>query len=309
MIVTLTINPAIDRNVTADRLVFEDRAYIVSTTVSAGGRGINASCVINSFGRPTKAVLTCGGDSGRRLDGLLANCGFPVIAVPVASETRTNLTITDRHGLTVKLNEVGAPLHKEELDRIEQVVEENLAGASWLMLCGSVPPGVPAGFYAKLIRSAQRADVSTLLDTDGEALREGIEAGPTAVAPNQHETERLLSRALLTRNQFLEAALAVREMGAQSVIMSLGSRGAIGAAEECLVEVLPPRIDSVCPIGAGDAMAAAFIWALDRNNDFPDAVRWGVAAGTASARLPGLSFASLAQTEEIYRQVEVRRAA
>jgi fructose-1-phosphate kinase PfkB-like protein len=97
-------------------------------------------------------------------------------------------------------------------------------------------------------------------------------------------------------------------MGANSVILSLGSRGAIGASAKSLVEALPPRVDAVCPIGAGDALAAAFTWAMARKDNFEDAVRWGVAAGTASAILPGVSFASLAQTEAVYKQVEMRAA-
>ena len=308
MIVTLTINPAIDHNVMADRLVFEDRAYILSTADTAGGRGINASCVIQSFGGQTLAIVTSGGQSGELLQKYMCGCGFPLEVVPIANEIRTNLTITDRQGLTVKLNHPGPPLSQIELDRVEAAVERKLEGASWLMICGSVPPGVPPGFYSKLVRMAHKHGVKSLLDTDGEALIEGVESGPTVVAPNQQEAERLLNTALITRSHFLDAAARIRQMGPQSVILSLGSRGAIGVSERGAIEVVPPRVDAVCPIGAGDALAAAFVWAMDNNSDFADALRWGVAAGSASARLPGVTFASLAQTREIYPRVEVREA-
>ncbi|MFB3825969.1 MAG: 1-phosphofructokinase family hexose kinase [Bryobacteraceae bacterium] len=307
MIVTLTINPAIDRTVTVDRLAFEDRSYILSTSESPGGRGINASCVIHSFAGCTLAVVTIGGETGQRLEAQLRGCGFPVAAVPIRNQIRTNLTITDKHGLTVNLNEAGPRLDKQEVSRLEKMVRSKLDGAGWLMLCGSLPPGVPPGIYARLIAMARQKKVKTMLDTDGEALREGIDARPTVVTPNQQEAERLLSRALLTRMHFLDAADRIRAMGAESVVLSLGSRGAIGAFESGMLEVLPPRIDAVCPIGAGDALAAAYVWAISRNPDTADAVRWGVAAGTASARLPGMRFANLQQTTEVYRQVEVRR--
>jgi len=91
------------------------------------------------------------------------------------------------------------------------------------------------------------------------------------------------------------------------VVLSLGSRGAVAAASAGMLEAVPPRVDAVCPIGSGDAMAAAYTWAMTRKSDTADALRWGVAAGTASARLPGMRFATLPQSEEIYRQVEVRR--
>jgi len=312
LIVTLTLNPAIDRTIGVDRLAFEDRAYIKSSRESAGGRGLNASCVVHSFGGCTTAVLASGGESGKRLETLLGCCGHRVLIVPVKHETRTNLTITDRHGLTVNLNEEGPELGKVEIARFERVVRATLEklkdpAASWLMICGSIPPGVPHGFYGKLVAMARERKVRTLLHTGGEALLHGVEASPTVVTPNQQEAERLLGRNLLTRTHYLEAAAAIRSMGPESVVLSLASRGAVGAFPTGIVEALPPRVDTLCPIGAGDALAAAYVWAMSRGSDPTDALRWGVAAGTASARLPGVSFASLAQTEEIYRKVEMRR--
>jgi len=308
LIVTLTINPAIDRIISIDRLAFEDRAYINSSRESAGGRGINVSSVIHSFGGETLAVLISGGDSGKRLEGLLGKCGYRIAVVPVQNEIRTNLTITDKHGLTVNLNEPGPPLGKAEVARVERVVRETLDHASWLAICGSIPPGVPPAFYGKLISMARQKKVKTLLHADGDALREGIAARPTVVSPNQQEAGRLLGQTLLTRTHYLEAAERIRQLGAESVVLTLGSRGAVGAFADGLMEALPPRIDAVCPIGAGDALMAAYAWARERRTSVADALRWGVAAGTASARLPGMNFASLAQAREIYRQVEIRRA-
>ncbi len=137
LIVTLTINPAIDRILSVDRLAFEDRAYINSIRQSAGGRGLNASSVIHSFGGQTQAVLISGGASGKRLEALLQGCGYPIVVVPVKNAVRTNLTITDKQGLTVNLNEVGPALTGPELARVERAVRQALDGADWLMLCGS----------------------------------------------------------------------------------------------------------------------------------------------------------------------------
>jgi 1-phosphofructokinase family hexose kinase len=308
LIVTLTINPAIDRIFSVDRLAFEDRSYINSIRESAGGRGINASRVIQAFGGETRAVLISGGDSGKRLEEHLAGCGYPTTLVPIQNDIRTNLTITDKHGLTVNLNETGPTLAKSEVTRVERAVRDSLAEASWLLLCGSLPPGVPTSFYGQLIAMARQKKVKTLLHADGHALREGIEQQPTVVAPNQQEAERLLGRTLLTRTHYLEAAVQIRAMGAESVVLSLGSRGAIGAFADGLVEAVPPRVDAVCPIGSGDALTAAFVWSSVRKSNPVEALRWGVAAGTASARLPGMNFATLRQVEEVYREVEMRRA-
>jgi len=290
-----------------DRLAFEDRAYIKSAHDSPGGRGINSSVVVHSFGGKTLAVLISGGDTGKRLEKLLGDFGFPIQVVPIARDIRTNLTITDRHGLTVNLNEIGPEISKAEVQAVEQTVKKALEKATWLLICGSIPPGVPHELYGKLIAMARRKKVKSLLHADGPALREGIEARPTVVTPNQKEAERLLGRTLLTRSQYLEAAEQIRTMGAESVALSLGSRGAVGAWAGGLIEALPPRVDVLCPIGAGDAMGAAYAWALEQKDDPADALRWGVAAGTASARLAGMNFATLEQTRDMYRQVEMRR--
>jgi len=306
LILTLTLNPAIDQNVQADRLVFEDRAYILSTSETAGGRGINASMVLHSFGAKTKAITASGGKNGKRFEELMQQEGFPVEYVKIKNNLRGNLTIVDKQGLAVKLNERGPLIQATELAKFEKTVVENLNGARWLMLCGSLPPGVPADFYARIIRQAQQRNVQTLLDTDGDALLHALEAGPSAVAPNQAEAERLLNRALITRQHFQDAARRIVAMGAKWVVLSLGSRGAVGASESVLVEAVPPLIDAVCPIGAGDALAAAFTWAIAEGKPFEEAVRWGVAAGTASAALPGISFANMHQTQQIYSRVELR---
>jgi 1-phosphofructokinase family hexose kinase len=294
--------------ISVDRLAFEDRAYINSTRESAGGRGINASCVIHSFGGKTLALLISGGNAGKRLQEHMECDGMAFQVVPIENEIRTNLTITDKHGLTVNLNEAGPTLSKAEVARVEKVVEGTLDRATWLMVCGSTPPGVPPSFYGRLIAAARKKKVKTLLHADGEALRQGIEERPTVVTPNQQEADRLLGRTLLTRTHYLEAAERIRTMGPESVVLSLGSRGAVGAFREGIFEALPPRVDAVCPIGAGDALSAAYAWAMGRKNNGVEALRWGVAAGTASARLPGVTFASLEQTQEMYKQVELRRS-
>jgi 1-phosphofructokinase family hexose kinase len=308
LILTVTINPSVDRNIEVDRLVFEDRAYILSRSDSAGGRGMNASRVLHSFGAKTLAIVTSGGINGPRLEKLAAKSGFPVKVVPIHNEIRVNLTITDKQGLAIRLNERGPKIAPEELTRMEKVVENRLESASWLMLCGSIPPGVSSDFYTKLIRMARERKVKTLLDTDSDALLHGIESGPTVVSPNQPEAERLLNRALITRAQFLEAATRIKAMGAEAVLLSLGGRGVVAVNENQLLEVIPPRTDAVSPLGAGDALAAAYVWAATKKKDFADCVRWAVAAGTASAMQPGLVFANLDQTKEVYKSVEVRRA-
>ncbi len=307
-ILTFTVNPALDRIITVDRLVFEDRAYIQSTTEAAGGRGINAARVLTSFGANVVAITTSGREIGRKFEEHLAHDSFGKEIVKIRNGIRINLTISDRRGLSIKLNEVGPQLSLPEQKRLIKAAEKHLPEASWLMLCGSVPPEMDTHFYTQLIELAAKHNVETLLDTDGDALLHGLEAGPTIVKPNQSEAERLLNTALITRTQLVEAVQRIKSLGAKSVVLSLGSRGAIAAtSSEGVLEVLPPSVDALSPIGAGDAMSAALVWALEQGNPFSEALRWGVAAGTASSKLPGITLANLEQTREIYQQTQIKR--
>ncbi len=309
MIVTLTLNPAIDRSIGVDHLAFEDRAYIQSSSESAGGRGLNSSRLIHSFGGDTLALTIAGGESGARMLTYLRRYGFRSRSVVVHNEIRTNLTITDQRGLSVNLNERGPELTSAEVQKIERSVLRALDRAKWLLLCGSLPPGVPSSFYANLIGLARKKRVRTLLHASGEALKEGIAARPSVVTPNQSEAERLLDRSLLTRIQCLEAAAEIRALGPDSVVLSLASRGAVAAFPDGLFEAIAPQIEAVCPIGSGDALTAGFTWRMNKGRaTFAEALRWGVAAGTASALLPGMTFASLTDTEAMYQRIEVRRA-
>jgi 1-phosphofructokinase family hexose kinase len=307
-ILTLTVNPALDRITTVDRLVFEDRAYIESTTEAAGGRGINAARVLTSFGAQAIAITTSGREVGRKFEERLQADTFGKEIVKIRNGIRINLTISDRQGLSIKLNERGPVLSQTEQDKLLKATEKLLPDASWLMLCGSLPPGMDNHFYTKLLKLAAKHKVETFLDTDSEALLHGLEGHPTIVKPNQSEAERLLNTALITRSQLIDAVQRIKGLGAESVVLSLGSRGAVAAtSSEGVLEITPPAVDALCPIGAGDAMSAAIVWSLERSDSLGDALRWGVAAGTASALLPGIELANLEQTKKIYGETSITR--
>ena len=305
MILTLTVNPAIDCTYTTDRISYEDRVYVRSSFEQAGGKGINAAHVIQALGAEVLALATAGGATGKLLTALLETSQLPVSLIPIRHPIRRNLTISDQQGLTIKLDEAGPQISSGEEKRIEEAAREKLEGASWLMLCGSLPPGMSVDFYARLIEMAREKGVSTLLDTGGEALRLGIQARPTVVKPNRQEAERLLNRSLMTRYQAVEAMGEIAALGVDTVVLSLGSDGALGVSGEGRYHVLAPEIRQACPIGAGDALAATFVWALSRNEPFVEALRWGVAAGTAAAATPGTSFASSTETRQMRERVQV----
>jgi 1-phosphofructokinase family hexose kinase len=307
MILTLTVNPAIDQTVSTDRIHYEDRIYVRSSFEQAGGKGINAAQVIHGLGAPVLALATCGGEPGARFRELLDATQLPVKLIPIQNSIRRNLTISDLNGLTIKLDEAGPEISAAEEQAIVEAVTRQLEDASWLLLCGSLPPGLSPDFYARLIEAARHKNVNTLLDTGGEALHLGLRARPTIVKPNRPEAERLLDRALLTRHQAIDALHDILALGPEAVVLSLGSEGALGTSGNGTYHALAPEIRQACPIGAGDALAATCVWALSENHSFPDALQWGVAAGTAAAATPGTSFASLSETQQMKERVQVEK--
>lgn len=306
MIVTLTLNPAIDLALSTDRIVYDDRSFILGEQESAGGKGINAARVIHSYGGEVHAIATRGGQLGGRFEELLRGDELSTTLIPVEGETRRNLAVTDEQGLTIKLDHVGAPLTAAELGAVDKAVCAKLPSARWLMLTGSQPPDVPVEFFAQLIQRAHEHGVPTLLDSTGQALRQGLGAKPAVAKPNRPEAERLLGRTLLSRAHAASAAQEIQQMGAETVILSLGSQGVIAAWAEGLLTAVSPSVETGCPIGAGDVLAATYVWALTEGESFPDALRWAVAAATAAAALPGLSFAGLNEIQPLRERVELR---
>ncbi len=306
MILTLTLNPAVDLTFSTDRIVYDDRSLILAENEYAGGKGINAAQVIHAYGGEVHAIATVGGETGRRFAELLDASRIPVTLIPVSGETRRNIAVTDQQGLTVKLDHEGTPVSDAELSLIEKTVCEKLPHAKWLMLTGSLSPGVAADFYAKLIEKAKQYKVPAMFDTSGEALRLGLAAKPSVAKPNRPEAERLLDRTILSHSQAILAVEEIRRMGAERLILSLGSQGAIAAWEEGMLRAVPPTVQTGCPLGAGDVLAATCVWALSQEMPFPEAFHWAAAAATVAAAKPGLTFGPLEEVEQMRRRVEVR---
>ena len=306
MIVTLTLNPSIDVTLTTERIVYDDHSFVLAEQEHAGGKGVNAAHVIHAYGGKVHAIATCGGERGERFERLLDQAGIERTLILVAGETRRNFAVNDRQGLTIKVDQVGERLHAEDVRSIEQAVTEKLPDADWLLLTGSRPPGVPADFFARMIRLASEQQVPTLLDSSGESLRLGLAAHPAVAKPNRPEAERLLDRTLFSQAQSAAAAREIREMGSDKVLLSLASQGVIAAWEEGLLAAVPPSLETGCPIGAGDVLAATYVWALTQGESFVDALRWAVAAATAAVGRPGLEFAPLSEIELLRERVEIR---
>jgi 1-phosphofructokinase len=286
-VVTVTPNPSVDRTILVDGVATGAVNRALGSRVDPGGKGVNVSRALTAHGRPTTAVLPLGGPEGTMLRALLADAGVTVAAVPIRGATRSNISLVRPDGTTTKINEPGPQLDAEEAERFfASVVAELGRSPEWLVASGSLPPGLGAEFYARLVGAGREFGVPVAIDTTHGPLVAAAAAGADLLKPNDEELAQAVGRRLVTLGDVLRAAEELRAPDGQ-VIVSLGARGAllVDAAGATLASVAAhSQRDPVSTVGAGDSLLAGFLHAGTRD---VAALAAGVAWGTAAVALPG----------------------
>ncbi len=284
MIVTLTLNPSLDRTIEVAAL---ERGRVLRATharVDPGGKGVNVSRALLANGFASLAVLPCGGDEGLHLMRLLESAGVPLKTVPIVGHTRSNVTIAEPDGTITKINEPGPVLSPHEFDTITACVLLTAASAEWVVACGSMPPGLPEQAFADLCRRLVAAGVNVAVDTSGDTLREAAKAGVALLKPNREELAEVVGATLSTRGAIIEAAQQLRAWGAGAVLASLGADGAVLVDEDGVLFGESPVTKPRSSVGAGDALLAGFLAAGARG---AGALAVALAWGAAAVSLPG----------------------
>lgn len=290
MIVTLTLNPSLDRAVEVDRLVPGAVNRATEARLDPGGKGVNVSRALLAAGVPSRAVLPVGGPEGDQLVRLLTAEGVGVSAVLVGGRTRSNLTLAEPDGTITKINEPGPTLTDEELDWVVDAVLSATGSADWVAACGSLPPGIPDDFYARLCLRLGSAGTSVAVDTSGAALLEAVAARPSLVKPNGEELAEAVGSPLGSVGDAVEAAQVLRANGAQVVLVSLGADGALLVSDDGVVSGECPVAEPRSTVGAGDALLAGF---LAGGAHGPAALAEGLAWAAAAVALPGSRMPTL----------------
>ncbi|OLF13536.1 1-phosphofructokinase [Actinophytocola xanthii] len=284
MIVTLTLNPSLDRTIEIARLTRGSLTRATATRLDPGGKGVNVSRALAAHGIRTRAVVPCGGPEGEQLTALLGLEGIDVAAVAVAGHTRSNVSLAEPDGTVTKINEPGGSLRPEDLERVTESVLTEAAGADWVVASGSLPPGVPDGYYGRLGRQLTGLGVRFAVDTSGPALAGALDAGPALVKPNRDELAESVGFRIDTVADAVRAAEAVRAAGAEAVLASLGADGAVLVDREGVRWGESPVDRGRSAVGAGDAMLAGYLAGQTSGEDaLIEALSWGAAA----VRLPG----------------------
>ncbi|MET7764388.1 1-phosphofructokinase family hexose kinase [Streptomyces sp. NPDC005393] len=313
MILTVTLNTALDITYRVPQLRPHTTHRVTEVTERPGGKGLNVARVLAALGHDTVVTGFAGGVTGTVLRELLTGLAGPGdgqgtprgeitdALVPIAGTTRRTIGVVDgATGDTTQLNEPGPLVTSPEWSAFLTTYTRLLSGASAVALCGSLPPGVPVGTYAQLVREAHAADVPTLLDTSGEPLRRGIAARPHMVKPNADELAGLTGS-----TDPLRAARDARRRGARAVAASLGADGMLVVTSQGSWHAAPPRRLAGNPTGAGDAAVAGLLSGLVEEVPWPDRLARAVALSAAAVRAPAAGEFDRAAYDELLGRVEV----
>jgi 1-phosphofructokinase family hexose kinase len=287
MIVTVTLNAAIDRTLMVPNFQLGQRHRASVGITSAGGKGINIARAARRLGVPVVCTGLAGGRNGTLLVEELTNEGILNDFVRIRGESRTSTAVLDpTSNVYTEINEWGPEVADDELDVLREKLVYLAQGADYIVFAGSLPRGVDPGIYAELIRESNRRGLMTVLDSEGEALRFGIEADPYLVAPNLREAEALVGHEFVDEEDLSTGLDEIAELGARNVIITLdtGCYGLFRAerAEDVRLRARAPRLEAVSTVGAGDTLLAGFIAARMGGRSYEDALRSAVAASAAS---------------------------
>ncbi|TFB54784.1 1-phosphofructokinase family hexose kinase [Cryobacterium tagatosivorans] len=304
MIITLTPNPSLDRTIELGApLARGEVQRAVATHQEPGGKGVNICRALEASAVPSLAILP--GDADDAVLLALAAHGIPHLGLPIGAALRSNVAITEPDGTTTKVNEPGPTLTAQQhLDLVELVLQQ-AEGASWLVLAGSLPPGLPVDFYAELTRELRRrfgaAAPKVAIDSSGAPLAAAVAAAPDLIKPNAEELAELtgIPDPDGLENDPLVAVEAARRLvagGVGAVLATLGSRGAVLVKAEGAWLATSPRIVARSTVGAGDSSLAGYLLSEIAGASAPDCLRQAVAHGAAAAALPGSTVPALEQT-------------
>ena len=307
-ILTVTLNPSIDVSAATPTVTTEHKLRCTDVRRDAGGGAINVARVLTRLGADCQALYPLGGVLGQMLRRLLEEDGISSIALDIAEETRESFTVLERaSGREYRFVLSGPQLAEAEwqacLDRVAAMSEP----PGYVVASGSLPPGAPEDFYARLARIVRARGGRMVLDASGPALAAALEEGVYLVKPNLRELRELTGESLEDEQAWDRAAGDLVKAGkAEVVALSLGPRGALLAAQGIRLRApaIPVKIAST--VGAGDSFLAAMVWRLASGSSLEDAFRYGIAGGTAALLAPGTSLAHKDDIERLAIKVELQ---
>lgn len=304
MILTLTINPALDIYSQVEKVIPDEKLRCEKAKTDPGGGGVNVSRVIKRLGGESTAVFTCGGYTGNIFRTLLEQEGITQDAVEVANSLRQNVAITEiSSGELYRFGFPGPDLSETEYEDV--LTKLNLyKKADFWVASGSLPPGVPNDFYSRVAAKARENEVRFILDTSGKAYSGILEEGAYLLKPNMNELEDLIGEKSRDEKDREDLLLEVLEKyPIEVIILSLGAKGALLATAGRVRHYPAPSVEHISSIGAGDSMVAGIVHSLSQDMDLEKAVLYGLACGSATIKSPGTELLQKKDVEILYKNL------
>lgn len=302
-IATLTLNPALDKSTAIDSLKPEKKLRCDEPRFDPGGGGINVSRAIKILAGESLAIYAAGGYEGEKLKELLNDEGIKQEIIAMDKPTRENLVVFERTTSNqYKFGMPGSNLSESEIKKCMDTIKNLPVEVEYLVLSGSLPPGVPYDLYGKLAEIARNKKIKCIVDTSGKALVKAAEAGVYLMKPNLGELSELAGKEEISGIEQEEIAKKlIKEGKAEILIVSLGPRGAMLITKDIIEYIVPPTVKQSSTVGAGDSMLGSLILSLSRGDSLEDALKWGVAAGTAATITPGTELCRKKDVENIFK--------
>lgn len=302
-IVTLTPNPAIDVSTSVDEIWPVRKLRCTEARRDPGGGGINVARVVRRLGGLVSAIYPAGGSTGNLLRRLVEREGIQSFAIPVAEETRESFTVLDqKSGQQYRFVLPGSTLSETDWRACLNALETMQTSPPFIVCSGSLPPGMPDDFYARVARFAKARGSKVILDTSGEPLASALREGVYALKPNLRELQEFVNAPLTDERSWLAAGRRLIESGAAEIIaLTLAEKGSLLITRDGALRANVPAVEVVSTVGAGDSFVGGLVWALASGHSTDEAFRWGVAAGTAAVLNPGTE---LSHADDVARLVE-----
>ncbi|MDP2106647.1 MAG: 1-phosphofructokinase family hexose kinase [Desulfobulbaceae bacterium] len=301
----MSMNPAIDKSSSIEHVIAERKLYCKKPQFEPGGGGINVTRAIKKLGGKSFALYPAGGAAGEVLRNLLDQEGLDHRPIVINGWTRENLVVAEEStGQQYRFGMPGPTLSDEEWQRCLHELSVINSRIDIIVASGSLPPGVPDDFYARVARIGKDLGAKVIVDTSGEPLQFALSEGVYLIKPNIREFRELVGKEIIDESEIKSRAMEIIRSGqCEVVVISLGAAGILMVSHEDYERIQAPTVPIVSKVGAGDSTVAGIVLSLTRGNSLRDAVRFGVAAGAAAVMTPGTELCRREDTEQLFEQM------
>lgn len=303
-IVTITFNPAIDKSTSVEELVPEKKLNCTPPVYEPGGGGVNVARAIKKLGGEVIAIYLAGGHTGEMYARLLSEESVNTIVIKTEGSTRENFIVSEISSKKqYRFGMPGAEVNTDEWqDCLNQV--EQIPDIAYLVVSGSLPPGVPAEIFGMIASIAREKNARLIVDTSGEALKQAVQAGTYLIKPSLSELATLAGIEKVLPDQVAEVSRGIMQKSScEVIVVSMGAEGAVLVTKDLVIKVKAPVVKMKSTVGAGDSMVAGMVMSLLTNADLKTALQYGVACGTAATVNPGTGLCEKDYAEQVYQTI------